>query len=669
MNQTSLSSLITRASESLTNLAGNPWALFAVLLAINALAQPYAGITHDSRLYSGQVLNRVENGAYADDLFFRYGSQDDYSLFSRLAAPVVQLLGIHTAFFMLFVLGKSLLIFGMLRIVNALVPNPFAATLALFYCMAVPINYGGHHVLFVQENFVTPRMFACGFVLLGLDALLRDRPVMSLLAIVAAIGLHPLMAFGGLLVWTGYHAWKHLGVYAFLGLAGSAIAAAAVVLAVESIGKRVFGAMDAEWREAIMQASPFNFPSLWDRADWLGLAFQLVILGVMIWRYWSVDAEKARLLTVLAIVTIAGAVGAVLAEQLPYALLLQGQPYRALWMASFLHLAFVVELALEHAAQAISKDALACAACSGGLLAYLCCIDGLAQEFALPVLLWPLLAVILRGLGKEPNHADWLIQSVQAALILGGVGWGLYKFALLARGYGDLVNRHAEVRDAVEIMIRNLGPIVFGIAAVALTWFLASRGELPGVTMALAGGGIFLASHGFWFAFPETDFYRERCTEYRADIQQARAVLTKSRDADAPLPTVYCNLACLDYVWIDLHAKSYFDWWQAGNYMFRREMAMEGKRRAALVGPAALAGYRRFEHQLSPGYKEAIGRFYQTDFDRPLTRDDIIRLCCEPGLDYLVLDRPVDGVAAIQVGRLFVYVCADLRQAASRNDG
>ena len=70
------------------NLMDRPWPLFFALLAVNAVALPYRGVIHDSQLYAVQVMNRVENGAYADDLFFRYGSQDKFSLFSVVAAPL-----------------------------------------------------------------------------------------------------------------------------------------------------------------------------------------------------------------------------------------------------------------------------------------------------------------------------------------------------------------------------------------------------------------------------------------------------------------------------------------------------------------------------------------------------------------------------------------------------
>jgi hypothetical protein len=674
---------LAKAEQGLARIAERPWTLFLLLFCVNTLAQPYAGITHDARLYSVQVLNSVEDGTYADDLFFRYGSQDDYSLFSRLAAPLVRWFGLPAAFFLIYLLSKSLLLWGMIRIVQTLVPNRAASALALFYCMAFTIHYGGHHKLYVQEAFVTPRMLACALVLIGFDLLLRRRPLLSCVAIVFAVGVHPLMACGGLLIWAGYHVWTHLGIKTFAGALASACGLAIIVLAVEPLGKRCFGEMDDFWRESIMQASPFNFPSLWDWSDWLGLAFQLAILGTVIWKYRYVNADKARFLIVLMIVTLAGAVGAILAEQLPYALFFQGQPYRALWMLAFLHLAFVFWLCAEWSKHASLLGRLA--GCV--LLAYLCCVNAMAAEYALPVLLFPILAVAARGLEKEPRHPAWLTQSIQLSLVLGGLGWAAYKLSLLVRGYEELVARHAEYRDVLEVLLRSLGPIVFCAVICGLLVrttrhrkVVGSRFNLNYLNLeikttpdpfsvprsawcaAMAAGC--LGAQVFYYAFPETDFYLERCTHYRGDLRTVHEMLHRDRAPTQPLPTVYCNLGCLDYVWLELHSKSYFDWWQAGNYMFRREMAMEGRRRARLVGPCEIAHYRRFEDQLSAGFKDLVARFFQTNFERaPLNKDDLARLCQEPNLDYLVLDEHIAGLNAVQVGRLYVYSCQDVRAA------
>jgi hypothetical protein len=650
---------IAKAEEALTRVAQKPWALFLLLLCINTLAQPYAGIAHDSRLYSVQVLNQVEGGSYADDIFFRYGSQDDYSLFSRLAAPMVRRLGLSTAFFLIYLVSKSLLIFGMLRIVQTLVPNRAASALALVYCMAFTIPYGGHHMLYVQESFVTPRMLACALVLIGFDLLLRGRPLLSCLAMVFALGLHPLMACGGLMIWAGYHVWKYAGIKIFAGALAGGCGLAILVLAMEPLGKRWFGEMDDVWRQSIKQASPFNFTSLWDWSDWLSLAFQFAILGTVVWKLRQVDADKARFLIMLMIVSLAGAVGAIVAEQLPYALLFQGQPYRALWMLAFLHLGFVFWLCGEWSKHASLLGQLA--GCV--LLAYLCCVNAWVTEYMLPVLFFPVLAVAARGLDKKPHHPAWLMQSIQLSLVLGGLGWAAYKLFLLARGYEELVARHAEYRDVLEVLLRNLGPIVFCVAVCGLLVRVTrADGNRAAWYTALTAGC--LGAQVFYYAFPETDFYLERCTQYRGDLRTVHEMLHRDRAPTQPLPTVYCNLGCLDYVWLDLHSKSYFDWWQAGNFMYRREMAMEGRRRARLVGPCEIAHYRKFEDQLTVGYKEVIARFFQTDFQRgSLSQDDLARLCQEGSLDYLVLDQHVEGLNAAQVGLLYVYSCQDMRAA------
>ena len=211
MNLRFPSDWIDKANDAFARLADKPWTLFVILLAINAVTRPYSGIAHDSRLYSVQVLNRVEGGSYGDDLFFRYGSQDEYSLFSRLAAPVVSALGLPIAFFLIYLASKGLLIWGMMRLVQTLIPNRTAGVLSLIYCVVIPIRYGGQYILNVQETFVTPRMLAIALVLIGLDFMLRGRPIVSLLALIFAAALHPLMAFGGLMIWGTYHAWQFLG--------------------------------------------------------------------------------------------------------------------------------------------------------------------------------------------------------------------------------------------------------------------------------------------------------------------------------------------------------------------------------------------------------------------------------------------------------------------------
>src|SRR5262249_37722572 len=52
------------------------------------------GVRHDAILYTGQVLARLMPDRVGNDLFFVYGSQDKYSLFSALMAPLFERFGI-----------------------------------------------------------------------------------------------------------------------------------------------------------------------------------------------------------------------------------------------------------------------------------------------------------------------------------------------------------------------------------------------------------------------------------------------------------------------------------------------------------------------------------------------------------------------------------------------
>ena len=70
---------------------------FAVFVAGFILIHPYAGIVHDNVLYLAQALLRLNPDIYGDDAFFKWGSQDSYTLFSPMYAWLVVHLGVNNA--------------------------------------------------------------------------------------------------------------------------------------------------------------------------------------------------------------------------------------------------------------------------------------------------------------------------------------------------------------------------------------------------------------------------------------------------------------------------------------------------------------------------------------------------------------------------------------------
>src|SRR5271157_4412601 len=183
----------------LERLASDSGTMVCLLPAANALVGPYRGLDHDSRLYAVQILERIHPGSFAGDLYLRYGSQDRYSLFTILIAPLVQLCGLHVTFFCVYLANKALLFWGLLRLTRVLISSNLALVLALIHLAIVPVAFGGNEIFHVNESFLTPRLSSCALVLFALERMLAGRIVVVGLLLVGTFLLNPLMAVGGVL--------------------------------------------------------------------------------------------------------------------------------------------------------------------------------------------------------------------------------------------------------------------------------------------------------------------------------------------------------------------------------------------------------------------------------------------------------------------------------------
>src|ERR1041385_3385354 len=118
---------MSRAADALRQLAERPVTLFCLLLALNAMTRPASPLTHDARLYSLQALNAAYGG-FGDDVVLRYGSQDQFSLFSRIVGPVVALIGLRWTFFAFYLVFNALFIAALFRLVRTLIADPLVST-------------------------------------------------------------------------------------------------------------------------------------------------------------------------------------------------------------------------------------------------------------------------------------------------------------------------------------------------------------------------------------------------------------------------------------------------------------------------------------------------------------------------------------------------------------
>jgi hypothetical protein len=640
-------------------LTHRPACLLALLLALNAFARPYGGLLHDARLYSMQVLNQLEGGTYADDLFLRYGSQDQFSIFSRMVAPVVGVFGLHTAFFLLYLAFTALFHFALMRFVLVLIEDRVVAVLALVFLAVSPLPFGGLKVFNVQESFLTPRILTNALVLFALERTLKERWGTALAGLVPAMFLHPIMAFGGLLIWAGCFAVACLRRNLNIALSVGCFALGATALAYEPLGARVFGLMDADWRAMVLDASAYNFPSQWAPQDWINVA---VSIAVPIWAAGSLPHHKRarrRFLYVAAAAGIAGTVGTSLAAELPYALLFQGQPYRVLWILKVLQVPLGFWLIRRWAGAAELPRRLTAL----GLLFYFSLTVYAGSELLLPVIVLAFMMLRAWVLAEDISRHWWRLTAV--SIIVAALAWSAYKWLILVQFRDQLLYR-IDAYDYAQRFVEHLGPVFWLIAATALVIELARLRVTPA---RFAGGlaGLALLCQATLFVVSNTTAYREGYTRFGADVTFVRDHLVQRHITGAPLPTVYSDWGRVDHVWVDLHTKSYFDWAQVVGVLFNKQTAAEGRRRAALVAPFAMDRLREEGAFIPAVFRDALGRLHRLPLDcAEATEDDVARLCREPGLDYVILKQEFPGLVAAGNGRVFIYDCHQVRAVLLR---
>lgn len=634
-----------RAVAALGMLAARPWSLFLALLALNAVARPYAGIIHDARLYAAQVLTQIDPASYGDDLFFRYGSQDQFSIFSRVTAPLVDWLGLEAGFFVLYLVFNSLLILGMKRLVEALLEDRLISTLALAFMVAAPLHFGGLKLFHVLEPFVTSRLIANAIIVFALERTVRRRHVSALVLLLLAFVFHPVMTVGGLLIWGACVVWDLLSGKALAVLVVVLGLATTLLLATPALAARLFGTMDEEWRDIILRATPGFFISEWPAADWLNVVLGLGTVSAAAYATWGTG--RGRFLTVVSMVSVTALVGDVVAESLPYALLLQGQPYRALWLLRLVQ----VPCAFWIAARLLDVPRWYGPLGAVLLIGMLGLTTDLPLEKSLGLFVLPIAALRYRGLNDVPLVADWWRRSLLASLALGFVSWAVFMLYLFGSNIASALAR-MDVLEFVRLLLERMGPIAWLVLFMQCVswgaeWTKFSAGfQVAVATLALLAQGAFALLAGG----PE---FRERLTLHGQDIRFVQEYLRKN--AVQASPTIYGDLGKLELVWFDLEAKSYFDLWQMSGVLFQQKTALEGQRRARLVARFEMDRLRRLG--ASEEARILAGRLLGIDSQgaRPGV-EDFRRLCREEGLDLLVLSHEFPGAAAGN-GQVFVYDC------------
>ncbi len=284
------------------------WIALLALAGLWAIGHGYVGLLHDARLYALQIMARIEPALFASDLFLAYGSQDEFTLFTALAAPLVERWGLIPVVRTLAIGGALLWVMAALLLARRWARDSVERRLAVLLLLALPAGYGALEVFEVGRNLATPRVWSEAFVLLALWAwshrysdggsgvndresdgdlvrssmrLTRRWSLLAGVLLVVAVLLHPLMALPGLMIvaiewWLAVGSWR---LARWLVPLGGVAGALVLIWSPGPLGA-LWQRFDDQWFTIVMQRSPHLAVARWTLAEWSALAFFLG-LGVV----------------------------------------------------------------------------------------------------------------------------------------------------------------------------------------------------------------------------------------------------------------------------------------------------------------------------------------------------------------------------------------------------
>jgi hypothetical protein len=614
-------------ADRLRDLARRPLVLLAWMLAANAIACPYLGFHHDARIYSGQVLYRLDPETWGGDLFFQYGSQDRFSVFSPIMAPLVRLVGFDVGFFAYYLIALPLFFYALQRLVLRLVPDSAGVVVGLLYVAMVPLPYGGHSIFHVVEPFTTPRLLASALTLLGLTWTLERRPIRAVLAFLVAFGFHPLMALPGVVLAVAYFLWMRFGGRLVAMLAVIGVVASVAVVAIPTIGERLFGSMDDDWKKVVRLTCLYQFPDSWGFRDWATSAF-VVTSGFAVAYWLRQQVAVSRLLILATGLGVLGLVGTVICMRLPYALPIMAQPYRAMWVLSAMMPPLFFSLAwhLWQTRPMPRKLWVLAPLLLVGLT------DSWLLEAYIILLMVPVAFVAVRIFGRQMTLGRRVEAMLIGALFGGFTLWGTYRLVGFLCLHSDWLFRFDPLVE-YKLVHALLGPGVLLLAGLLAMWLTGPRLARPATAGLLAS--LALVWQLAIFLTPRVSPSDVVVDPYRPGVRFVSAYLASQPHA-RPLH-IYSNLRRSDIVWLDWHARSYFDMNNTAGFIFARATALEGLRRVPLAGPFEVDYVRHRQEFANEEGLAGAQEFFECNLEEPLRLQHLYRLANDTLLDYIVL--------------------------------
>jgi hypothetical protein len=535
-------------------------ALALFYLGIWAVIGRYHGLQHDAQIYVVQALALLRPDVYAGDLYLKFGSQDQFTLFSNFCAPWIDAFGVDH--------GAAALTFGFLALWTwaawLLVKHLGGARdawLATGLLLVLPGWYGAGRVFELAELFLSARLPAQGLSLLAIVAAVRGFRWLAIVLLVAAFVIHPLMALPviitlGVLILVKHDSWKTV-LLVTLALSAACVVAGAVLGGSQPL-------MTGDWLAAVRSRSNYLFVDNWTIDDWQNAG--LVLLTAAFATRLPVG-DWARRISVAAVCTaVAGLLAtAFVSLVVPLRIVIQGQPWRWIWIATLLAIALLPRtLRLMWTASDAGKAAallLSIAWLMNGVGAEGSQLTGMRLPFA--AIAVGLIAFQHRLPGRTASlllRGAWLV----AGLCL------LWVASIVATETGLDFDFGGDPAWIQRIGGALLSPAV-AVPAVVAAWWLASRriNRAGAMVVAVLGAALALGAApqawAQWSAERFGDAQRREFAGWRDRIGPDQEVLWPDG---------------LQASWFILERRSYLSLSQLGGIVFSETLAAEARIRA-----------------------------------------------------------------------------------------
>jgi len=543
---------------------GTPLAPAALVLLFGfwLIVHPYEGLVHDGVLYAAQALRHAHPGIFANDLFFFGGrSQDDFTVFGHAYGLLARAIGLQAAGLVLFALCQAAWFGVALAWIRTTAPGLALAGVACLLALRHP--YSALRALEVAESFVTARSLAEPLAAAALLLVVRRRGVAAAALLALAFAVHPLMAapaLGALVIFTLSLRFGRTWAIAvaLAGFAGIAVAAHGLL-----------PRMDDAWLGLVRARSHVMVAGGWGIELWARWAATLLMLAI------AARIAPAPFSALWGAVALTGALGVALslaAFHARWGALVQAQPWRAMWLATW-----CAPLAVASAAIALPQED------RGLRLRLFVLIPGFvfAQQVWVPgasliSLIWCVaVASTLR------TASGWFARERTDAGVFAGLLLGA---CALAGGVVGMVHLPAatDAGDPVDRGAWAFGAHLLGWAAAAsIGWWIAAgahAGRSPAMRLRAAAGAVALAAAALVDARPAM----------ARELSRLQAGALADWQALVPADAQVFWWRRHAQVWLGLGRSSYVSLWQGAGSIFDRATAVEVDRRLRAVRDAGV---------------------------------------------------------------------------------